>query len=232
MVRADQLTVSVRGPLHISEGKPNQDSSLIRAVHNGWLAIVCDGMGSKPFSQIGSKQACRAVIDIVKSSPFTIDSKELIKSVYQRWLSYLGAIKPTDAVTTCLFCWLSRDGRIRTFQLGDGLIVVSNVLSKSNDSNNFGNETTGLGKSTKFSDWKVQSFTLQTGDAVALMTDGISEDINPGMETQFMNEICNRINGKSFRQAKVWLKNELKAWATPNHTDDKSIALLVLNHDK
>jgi serine/threonine protein phosphatase PrpC len=232
MVRADQLNVSVRGPLHISEGKPNQDSSLIRAVHNGWLAIVCDGMGSKPFSQIGSKQACRAVIDTVKSSSFTIDSKELIKSIYQRWLSYLGAIKPTDAVTTCLFCWLSRDGRIRTFQLGDGLIVVSNVLSKSNDSNNFGNETTGLGKSTKFSDWKVQSFTLQTGDAVALMTDGISEDINPGMETQFMNEICNRINGKSFRQAKVWLKNELKAWATANHTDDKSIALLVLNHDK
>jgi serine/threonine protein phosphatase PrpC len=232
MVSADQLTVSVRGPLHISEGKPNQDSSLIRAVHNGWLAIVCDGMGSKPFSQIGSKQACRAVIDTVKSSPFTIDSKELIKSVYQRWLSYLGTIKPTDAVTTCLFCWLSRDGRIRTFQLGDGLIVVSNVLSKSNDSNNFGNETTGLGKSTRFSDWKVQSFTLEPGDAVALMTDGISEDINPGMETQFMNEICNRINEKSFRQAKVWLKNELKAWATPNHTDDKSIALLVLNHDK
>ena len=232
MVRADQLNVSVRGPLHIAEGKPNQDSSLIRAVHNGWLAIVCDGMGSKPFSQIGSKQACRAVIDTVKSSPFTIDSKELIKSVYQRWLSYLGAIKPTDAVTTCLFCWLSRDGRIRTFQLGDGLIVVSNVLSKSNDSNNFGNETTGLGKSTRFSDWKVQSFTLEPGDAVALMTDGISEDINPGMETQFMNEICNRINEKSFRQAKVWLKNELKAWATPNHTDDKSIALLVLNHDR
>jgi serine/threonine protein phosphatase PrpC len=230
-VRADQLTVSVRGPLHISEGKPNQDSSLIRAVHNGWLAIVCDGMGSKPFSQIGSKQACRAVIDTVKSSPFTIDSKELIKSVYQRWLSYLGAIKPHDAVTTCLFCWLSRDGRIRSFQLGDGLIVVSNVQSKSNESN-FGNETTGLGKSTKFSDWKVQSFTLAPGDAVALMTDGISDDISPGMETQFMNEICNQINGKSLRQAKSWLKNELKTWATPNHTDDKSIALLVLKHDK
>jgi len=231
-VRSNRLNVSVRGPLHISEGKPNQDSSVVRTLHNGWLAIVCDGMGSKPFSQIGSKQASRAVIDTIKASPFSIDSKDLIKSIYQRWLSYLGKIKPNDAVTTCLFCWLSRDGELRTFQLGDGLIIVSDEVPKSNDSNNFGNETTGLGKSTKFSDWKIQSVNLRSGDAVALMTDGISEDINPGMETQFMNEICNRINGKSYRQAKVWLKNELKTWATPNHTDDKSIALLVLKHDK
>jgi len=35
------------------------------------------------------------------------------------------------------------------------------------DSKQFGNETTGLGKFHKFSDWKIQSVILRVGDAVA-----------------------------------------------------------------
>ena len=56
------LSVSVIGPGHLLNGQANQDSVLVKRVPNGWLAVVCDGMGSKPHSDIGSRQACRAAL--------------------------------------------------------------------------------------------------------------------------------------------------------------------------
>lgn len=231
-MRINSLKISVRGPLHILEGKPNQDATLVKAVPTGWLAVVCDGMGSRPSSGKGAAVACKAVFDTVKASSFAIDGKDLIKSIYQLWLSYLGDTKPIDAVTTCLFCWVSHSGDARFFQLGDGMIITSELQTTNGTSVGFGNETTGLGKSTKFSDWKVSSHNLAQIEFVALLTDGISEDIQPDMEIDFVSHISNSITGKSKRQTKTWLKDELRNWATPNHTDDKSIALLVLEHDK
>lgn len=224
-MRINSLNISVRGPLHILEGKPNQDATLIKTVSTGWLAVVCDGMGSKPFSGKGATLGCKAVFDTVKANSFAIDAKDLIKSIYQLWLSYLGHTKPTDAVTTCLFCWVSHSGDARFFQLGDGKIITSKIQTTNETSTGFSNETTGLGKSTKFSDWKVSTQNLAQIEFVALLTDGISEDIQPGMETDFVSHICTSISGKSKRQIKTWLKDELKNWATPNHTDDKSIGL-------
>lgn len=224
----NRLNVSVKGPGHLLCGLPNQDASYVSYVPSGWLAVVCDGMGSKPYSQIGARQACRAVADTIKKSSFSIGSKDLIKAIYQLWLTYLGRTKPNEAVTTCLFCWLSHEGEARTFQLGDGLIIISDKAHDNAETNSFGNETTGLGKSTKFSDWNVTDHKLKPGDVVALMTDGISEDIYSGMEMEFLYEIYKNIENKSIRQAKFWLKNEFRNWATPNHQDDKSLALLVL----
>ncbi|MEO1940462.1 MAG: protein phosphatase 2C domain-containing protein [Candidatus Thioglobus sp.] len=229
MVNIQQISVSVIGPGHLLSGQPNQDSVLVKSVPTGWLAVVCDGMGSKSHADLGSKLACRAVFNIIKKAKFTIDSKELIKLFYQQWLNSLGNVNANDAVTTCLICWLSHQGELRTFQLGDGLILTSQTVHEHGDSNNFGNITTGLGKSRKFSDWQVTQQQLSKGDVIALMTDGISEDINQGVEMEFVNAISKSIKGKSIRQAKTWLKNEFKTWATPNHTDDKSLALLVIN---
>jgi len=223
------LNVSVIGPAHLLNGQHNQDATLIKPVARGWVAVVCDGLGSKPHAGLGSRLACKAVVNIVNQVDFTIGNKELITLIYQQWLNKLGLIKAKDAMTTCLFCWLSYDGQLRTFQLGDGLIITSKKLFKIEDTNDFGNETNGLGKSKKFSDWKVTRQQLSKGDVIALMTDGISDDIQQGLEMEFVNSISERIKGKSIRQAKTWLKNELRTWSTPKHTDDKSIALLVIN---
>ena len=229
MVNVQQISVSVIGPGHLLNAQPNQDAVLVKSVPTGWLAVVCDGMGSRSHADFGSKLACRAAFNIIKKVKFTIESKELITLIYQQWLESLGRVKANDAVTTCLICWLTHQGELRTFQLGDGLILTSKKKLEHIDSNNFGNVTTGLGKSRKFSDWQVTQQKLSKGDVIALMTDGISEDINQGVEMEFVNAISERIKGKSIRQAKTWLKNEFKTWATPNHTDDKSLAILVIN---
>ena len=229
MVSVRHLSVSVVGPGHLLNGQPNQDSVLVKRVSNGWLAVVCDGMGSKPHSDVGSRQACRAAFDVIKIVDFNIQSKSLIKRIYQQWLNSLGDIKPSDAVTTCLIAWVSDSGELRTFQLGDGLILTSLQTTERSDTNDFSNITTGLGKSKQFSDWQVTKQQLEVGDVIALMTDGISEDLHQGMELDFANSIVESTKGKSIRQAKAWLKNEFRYWGTPNHTDDKTLAILVLS---
>lgn len=229
MVSIRHLSISVIGPGHLLSGQPNQDSVLVKRLPTGWLAVVCDGMGSKPHADVGSKQACQAAFDVIKTVEFSIESKVLIKLIYQKWLNSLGDIKASDAVTTCLIAWVSNSGELRTFQLGDGLILTSQQASKRLDKNDFGNITTGLGKSKQFSDWQVTRQQSSVGDVIALMTDGISEDLNQGMEIAFVNTIVESTNGKSTRQVKAWLKNEFRHWGTPNHTDDKTLAVLVLS---
>ena len=229
MVSIHHLSVSVIGPGHLLNGQPNQDSVLVKRVPSGWLAVVCDGMGSKPHSDVGSRQACLAAFNVIRSVDFSIESKALIKLIYQKWLNSLGDIKASDAVTTCLVAWVSDSGELRTFQLGDGLILTSQQATETLDTNGFGNITTGLGKSKLFSDWQVTKQQLSVGNVIALMTDGISEDLHQGLELDFANSIVECTKGKSIRQAKAWLKNEFRNWGTPNHTDDKSLALLVLS---
>lgn len=231
MVNIQSVKVSVIGPVHVHSNTPNQDAVMISKVPTGWVACVCDGMGSRKNSDIGSRLACEVVSKVVKKSVFTISDKELIKLVYQTWLDSLEATKPNDAITTCLFAWLSHYGEVRTFQLGDGLILPYSKIQSDKNGDGFGNETTGLGKSKYFSDWITDKYHLGNNTFIALMTDGISEDLQNGAETDFVLEIINQSKAKSARQFKFWLKNELKNWATPYHTDDKSLAILAIGNN-
>ena len=81
MVSIRHHNVSVIGPGHIINGQPNQDSTLVKRVPSGWLAVVCDGMGSKPHSDVGSRLACLAAFDVIKAVDFSIESKALIKRI-------------------------------------------------------------------------------------------------------------------------------------------------------
>ena len=52
---------SVIGPSHLLHGIVNQDAFLFKKRRKYSLFVVSDGMGSKPFSDIGSKMACESV---------------------------------------------------------------------------------------------------------------------------------------------------------------------------
>lgn len=217
---------SVIGPGHVLEGIPNQDAFLNRQISGGFLSVVCDGMGSKPHSHIGSRLACRAVHDVIRSADFLIDSQSLVELIYSHWLTLLGGLPKTDAVTTCLICWGSASGSIRYFQLGDGRIVTPVRTFDKGDSY-FGNETTGLGVSASFSDWRTGEFELERGQCIAIMTDGISEDLEVGCENDLLAALNQSLRKKSSRRGKKVLAEELYEWPTPNHLDDKTISVVV-----
>jgi serine/threonine protein phosphatase PrpC len=217
---------SVIGPGHLLEGSPNQDAYLIRKFAGGFLVVVCDGMGSKPLSHIGSAMACQAVREVTDYTSYSIDNRELVEGIYRRWLQLIDSINPKEAATTCLFCWGDGNGSVRSFQLGDGLILARD-LAFPEIRTAFGNETTGLGISKKYSDWVVDNFHLGPGEAVVLMTDGISEDLVTGSEVQLLNAMRDSFNTMSSRRIKKQLQKELVDWPTPNHLDDKTLVLAI-----
>lgn len=218
--------VSVIGPGHLVDNTPNQDSFATKRLDSGFVLVVCDGMGSKPLSHLGSALACRAVLDIVSNTHYSTSDREVVEAVYKRWLDLMAGIEVGLAVTTCLFCWADDLGTVRSFQLGDGLILARGT-SGIIDHQGFSNETTGLGISKKYSDWKINQFHLDLGEIVVLMTDGISEDIENGCEQQILDSMRDSFEGMTVRRVKKALKKELIDWPTPNHLDDKTIAIAI-----
>ncbi len=222
------FSASVRGDGHIAENTPNQDAVLTRQWEHGWLAVISDGMGSRKRSDIGSQCVCRAAVHVLKKASFDTPNQDLILMVYQRWLDILGSVKPSDAVATCLIAWGQNSGKTRLFQLGDGALIYhaqeqGQISSRHGEA--FSNETTGLGISRRYSDWITKEVFLgKKGQGVALMTDGISEDLT--LADQFVPYMIRIMGRMSRRRGKKWIRKQLENWPTPGHMDDKTLALI------
>lgn len=221
---------SVRGPGHYTDGLPNQDAVLIRHDRQRWLAVVSDGMGSRKQAAEGAKAVCYAANRAVREQSFGSEDRDLIKSIYGHWLTRLAElrIQPNDAAATCLLAWGVPDGHFRLLQLGDGLILGEPEPAQGlcmRDQAGFSNDTTGLGISHRLTDWRSARGQLENhGDGLALMTDGISDDL--GSLDGFVRSLVDDLRGVGARSAKAALTRELRDWPTPCHTDDKTIAVI------
>ena len=218
------------GPRNLREKKLNQDAVMHRFWKNNWCIAVCDGMGSKPLSHIGSSLACQSVYEVLKHCDFSLAEKEVAKKIYIYWLKLLKDknILPTGAATTCLFAWGNRQGNVRLFQLGDGAIYYQSesfghVGVKSDDL--FSNQTNALGYSKKWDDWSYKEIDLtDPNHGIILMTDGISEDLLN--EQLFTSMLIQKATLHSVRRLKKYIQHELIHWPTPQHSDDKSIGIV------
>jgi serine/threonine protein phosphatase PrpC len=226
----DFVVATAIGPAHIEQNLANQDAVKCKKKYGFWVAAVADGMGSRSLSDIGANLAVTVAIDVCMSSPFDMPDKAIVTHIYSSWLSVLSTnqIFPKDAVTTLLFVWGNMNGQFRYFQIGDGEIVSNLRKLTLNNSDDFSNETTGLGISKKLSDWCIgRSRFSEHEKGLTLMTDGISEDIDD--HTGFCASIINSAKSKSRRTLKKKLTQLLDKWPTPHHTDDKTIAVVMLN---
>jgi len=226
---ANIVTATAIGPAHIDQALVNQDSVKCKTFKGYWVVAVADGMGSRISSHIGSTLAVNTAVDACFSSPFNILDREIVTNIYSSWLSQLKTIdlSPNDAVTTLLFAWGNSNGEYRYFQLGDGEIVTNVQKLTTSHTDNFSNETTGLGLSKKLSDWCIGTSTLTEHEkGLILMTDGISEDIDDHIG--FCESIIDYATSKSRRSVKNKLTKLLENWPTPYHTDDKTIAVVIL----
>ncbi|HIF9188626.1 PP2C family serine/threonine-protein phosphatase [Photobacterium damselae] len=221
---------SVIGPAHSDVKIPNQDAVKSRKSNGRWAVAVADGMGSRGSSHIGSKIATHLAVECCLVEHEDIPDKELITNIYTKWLGELKTqnIEPNDAVTTLMVAWGNSKGEYRFIQLGDGVVCSCTINHSVSEDNLFSNETTGLGLSKKFSDWRVGSGRLnRTNCGLIVMTDGISEDIENHLG--FCDQLVKRAQSGSPRGVKKKLKGLLLNWPTPHHTDDKTIALVLIN---
>ena len=59
-----------------------------------------------------------------------------------------------------------------------------------------------------------------------LMTDGVADDLPAPTLDGFAAVVHRELAQRSRRQARRWLTHELRHWATPQHADDKTVAVV------
>ena len=222
---------SVIGPGHIAAGKPNQDAWL--AFHQVWGdgIVVSDGLGSKPFSDFGSRAACFAVACAANAcrDKTEIDHGFLSNSIKTNWLSHIVPLEPHDCAATCLFAFRLGDGTIHLGMLGDGLAAAvkadGSIVSLSEDkSQGFSNITVALSPNSAAKDWRHLSLPEEECAAVLLCTDGVADDLDN--VDGFVNGFIAAHRALAAVSANRHIRDMLERWPTPKHSDDKTIACL------
>lgn len=227
--------VCVTGPAHLDAGELGQDALSLKGWHGGWIATVADGLGSRPLSARGSRiavqtaQAC--LRECAAQASFAPDARVLATELYRRWLRKRpGHDQPAQAATTLLMAACSANGQVNTWQIGDGLIVArcaGQIRVFTPERSGFGNQTQALGVDKQWSAWHTAQFCLsQSGDLVALMTDGVADDLPTATLPGFLQTLHRQLQIRSRRQGRRWLTHELLNWATPGHSDDKTLAVI------
>lgn len=231
MIRWWSIGASVIGPGHVATGLPNQDAWA--AFHHEWGdgIVVSDGLGSKPFSDFGSRAACLAVarsIHCCTRMP-ELDHTVLADRIKAKWLSLITPLSPRDCAATCLFAFRMSGGLVLMGMLGDGHAAVvkvdGSVGSLSDDKmDGFSNITAALSPDTDAEEWRWLSVREDECRSILLCSDGVADDLTD--PTGFVAEFCAAHREISSVAASRRAREMLAVWPTPRHSDDKTIACL------
>ncbi len=221
---------SVRGPAHVRDGLPCQDAWLAVAAPRASLAVVCDGMGSRPRSREGSRAATLAARDawrLWRRSPVgTVE--DLIRLVETAWRLRLGRVAADEAATTCLLYAEDVHGRAAQAQLGDGLVArrsPDGAISVHPSRSGVFGLTVALGTPHTLSDWSFALVDpLAAGEVLLLATDGVSEDLEPDRLGDLAAWVVDDL-GPLQRPGRA-LAHELRNWPVPHHQDDKTLLVM------
>lgn len=221
---------TVIGPSHKDGREPNQDAVLLRGHRGGWFLAVADGLGSRQLSHVGSRLAVRTAYRSLRSGLFELSPRNAIHRFYSDWLNALPKKAPGLMATTLLAASCNREGRCVIAQLGDGLALYRSrgEFGALDDGRvGFSNETAALGVTKSFSAWRFADVELvEPGDVVVLMTDGIADDLQPERLEGFARKLSRETSKRGRRGGKRWLEQQLSAWPTAMHADDKTIGMI------
>lgn len=221
---------SVIGPRHFDLGEPNQDAMALAGCRGGWIAAVADGLGSRPRSDVGARSACQISRRILRTAPIDFDLTATLPLTYQQWLEAIQPISPRDAATTLLFSRVTAEGDVHAAQLGDGLLLVrcaGEFRRITPERTAYGNQTWALESKHEMDKWSVtQGRLTEPGDGIVMMTDGVADDLEPAQLSEFFDALYQDLSTRNRRRGRRWLQSELKDWATPLHSDDKTLVVI------
>ena len=198
----------------------------------------CDDCGLRwtwfaTHGRLGANQACLAARDAI-STWSRLPGKpanplpQLIRAV---WELRTAPTEPDRCATTCLFAAATVSQTLIVGGLGDGLALVrfpdGGIRQLIGRGNSFTNETLALGVPHKRSDWCLEVMTVsEPNTAVVLATDGIADDLVEDRVGDFANWLCERFLPMPPMLRHRSLLQQLRNWPTPNHQDDKTVAVL------
>ena len=200
----------------------NQDSYGIFADENQLIVVVADGLGSAELSNIGSKMAVDAAIEVLSSK---VDVDSLSKRVFDVWAEKIGPqISRYD--TTCKFVKLTGDNVIYG-GIGDGWIVIKDQKGCTElvADNLFTNQTDSILSDDLESKFVVKSFKNDTVENILMATDGFSEDFQKERIIPFLESAHEQImaNHEAFRKD---MGTFLADWPVKTNEDDKTVIII------
>ena len=229
---------TVQGPTHQKAGLPNQDSWIVKQFVWGDIAVVADGLGSRPHSDVGSYAACQAVVEASKVfiGNRIAESELFLRLIHNIWLMKIAPLNPEDCLTTCVLAIRMRN-ELFLAQIGDGMIVVSDanressLVTNDDKEDSFSNLTHSLGRKFILEQW--QTFALEGCDpnAIILCTDGISDDLLPERRLAFAETVHLTYRDYSPMSRTKSIHKWLREWPVPGHSDDKTIVCLYKNSE-
>ena len=172
---------------------------------------------------------CQVARRILRAAPSTIDPATL-PLIHQKWLEAIEPTTPRDAATTLLFGRVTVEGDVHAAQLGDGLLLVrcaGEFCRVTPDRTAYGNETWALETTHVQDKWSTKQGRLtKPGDGLVLMTDGVADDLEPAQLADFFDALYQDLSTRNRRRGRRWLQSELNDWATPLHSDDKTLVAI------
>jgi serine/threonine protein phosphatase PrpC len=179
---------------------------------------------------------CKSVIDSCAEYGYMKDQSitELLRLIHKHWIEEVPSDSYKEYECTCLFAVVI-NSRLIIAQLGDGMIVAKSIdqdcplLLLDSKVDSFSNLTNCIHGAFDFDDWRVESFDIFDLDYVVLCTDGISDDLLKGTEVDFIKDLACEYQDMSAKDINEDIKRWLNDWPVPKHTDDKTLAGLLLN---
>lgn len=221
---------SVIGPRHLDLCEPNQDAMGLAGWRGGWIASVADGLGSRIHSDVGSRCACQIARRAFRASKGNLNLTTMLPSIHERWLEAIKPTTPRNAATTMLLTRVTEQGYVHAAQLGDGLLMMrcaGKFHRITPERVGYSNQTWALESVHLQEKWSMAEGKLsQPGDGVVLMTDGVADDLEPDQLDEFMGALYLDLRMRSRRSGRRWIQSELNNWATPMHSDDKTLVAI------
>ena len=205
------VTVTETGVKHAALDEPNQDSNTFLVRGTDLVMAVADGVGSCRMAGIASGEACSICLEVFESLVSGKDHascEEIAIMITDRWNAFLEG-KDAHEYCTTLKAIFVVDGILSAVSVGDGFLMVESngeVISAPEDENDFLNQTNCLSPGISAdSVWMCQKNTGGEAFSVFMSTDGVSNSIVAGQETDLIREISG-IAGR------VKLKEELMSF--------------------
>ena len=214
--------VSVAGPLHLKNLIPNQDSFIFKKYSWGVVAGICDGLGSRQYSHIGSKELCNSLIKAVKIFDFKKDFKFFNDILFSIWKMQIAPIKIDDALSTINFIIINNKKVYLAYSGDGGVIFLGKKDFFVSEKGEFSNITTPFG----YSSLKFKIFKEDEIEAIMMCTDGVFDDLQKDKIILFAKDYISYYKNFPKRRRYKNAKKMLSSWPVKGHSDDKTILIL------
>lgn len=183
------VAASIQGLSHAKRQEPMQDWHILRELEDGWvLAVVCDGVGSEKYADIGAKTAAESFSEfIVRFGGFFKDRGsilDLMKTACMHAVGKLEAIAEKNAhavheYSTTLHAAIFANGIIYYAHAGDGTIIAmtdeGNMILLTEPQKG-ADETSVIPLLAGPENWQFGSAAM-SAQSILLCTDGVGDQI-------------------------------------------------------